>query len=270
MIAKAAFRGLFLIMLIGSVQVVLAQQLNPPVAGTTIYARVSFDDCNSAMWYDSLVVTVDSVIADSVYWQLFIFDRDTDEILADNVLLSPLRDTGAVYGLSGVGTVDGMAFCLAPQCSGTIGLPGDPLIFREDTIINQPCIDGTASTRWMISGEFMYQFDSDFKFIAGVDLGRREALVQLETMTDVEDVEDSDFAIFPNPVTDRLTIRFDQGYIDSDPEVTLTSMLGQRSLMTGKVDGDRLSIDVAHLPPGPYVCTIRSSGGVYTQQIVKL
>jgi blue copper oxidase len=81
-----------------------------------------------------------------------------------------------------------------------------------------------------------------------------------------EAVKASLLQAFPNPTRDRLELRMDASLGVGD--ITIVDGLG-RTLLTQRITGERVQLDVAGLASGSYVATLRGEGGVATVRFLK-
>lgn len=75
------------------------------------------------------------------------------------------------------------------------------------------------------------------------------------SQTDVAENEANRLELYPNPASDRITVRCEQM-----ETITVTSMTGQQ-LSTLKVNADHAEIDLTDFQPGVYVLVIRTQDG---------
>lgn len=74
------------------------------------------------------------------------------------------------------------------------------------------------------------------------------------------------FNAFPNPASDRMELRLDASLGMGD--LSIVDGLG-RTVLTHRVKGDRVHVDVSGLTSGSYLATFRGEGGVATMRFVK-
>lgn len=72
--------------------------------------------------------------------------------------------------------------------------------------------------------------------------------------------------LFPNPVSNQLTIRTDVGLIGSN--YTVLNIMGQ-TVLSGKINSDHTLLEVGNLPGGIYLVQIQSKKGGFTSRFMK-
>ncbi len=75
-------------------------------------------------------------------------------------------------------------------------------------------------------------------------------------------LDETKFTVYPNPVTDMLTVEWD-GMMKAD--IQLTNLMGQFIYTAQAVSGGRTYIDVANIEPGVYLLSI---AGEYTRKVI--
>jgi len=73
--------------------------------------------------------------------------------------------------------------------------------------------------------------------------------------------------VYPNPVSNELTISFDRG--DHDLSVKLLNLLGEVISEENEIHSNVYTLDVSHLPTGIYVAEINVDGNKVHRRIVK-
>lgn len=84
--------------------------------------------------------------------------------------------------------------------------------------------------------------------------------------TGMSEVATPGLELFPNPTTDHIELRMDADLVMGD--LTIVDGLG-RALLTQRVHGDRIHIDVSGITTGSYLVTFRSERGMATTRFVK-
>ena len=84
--------------------------------------------------------------------------------------------------------------------------------------------------------------------------------------TAVEDREQDRMQLFPNPSSDRIELRMDPGLGMGD--LVIMDGLG-RTVLTQRITGERMQLDVSGLASGSYIAISRSEGAVATVRFVK-
>jgi hypothetical protein len=82
----------------------------------------------------------------------------------------------------------------------------------------------------------------------------------------LDEAEQAEVVVFPNPVTDQLTVVFDTE--PADALLLLTDLSG-KLLSEQVVDGKQQQISLAEIPAGVYLLTISTDGGTTTSTIIK-
>lgn len=249
-----------------------AQSIDPPTAGYTIMEVNAFDDCHTPLSYDSIVVSIDTVISDSIYWQLNFFDQETGELIDHNSLLSPLQDSGAIYAVSDLGTIDGLAFCMHQQCSGTISITNDSLSFFDDLSIDHPCLDDTRRRgSWVFRGPFRYLFDQDNVMTAIIDFQDSHIWRLVERSTNTAEVPRGVLKIFPNPSENEIFVQLGHSGMAGHYQIFVFSVLGQAVVQEShsSIYG-QVRLDVSDLEPGTYVMCLMNGTEILTTRFVKL
>ncbi len=108
---------------------------------------------------------------------------------------------------------------------------------------------------------------SAITLVGGADAGEEVALdangyLVLASTVGVKDINAFDFAIYPNPVIDELTITTNET-IES---VQVLDLVGKTVISTSVVNG---SVNVSSLKSGIYVVKVNSSNGAATSKFVK-
>jgi hypothetical protein len=86
----------------------------------------------------------------------------------------------------------------------------------------------------------------------------------------VADLQASDFRIYPNPVADIFTIRFDDAGKTGSADVRLIDIHGKTIAIQPMVQEATMAVDMRHVQPGIYIVEISDGAGVARQRIVKL
>ncbi len=86
--------------------------------------------------------------------------------------------------------------------------------------------------------------------------------------TAVSEIANNNFEVllFPNPVSNQLTIRTDVGLIGSN--YTVLNIMGQ-TVLSGKINSDHTLLEVGNLPGGIYLVQIQSKKGGFTSRFMK-
>jgi hypothetical protein len=83
---------------------------------------------------------------------------------------------------------------------------------------------------------------------------------------DVKNINMSEAQIYPNPVTTQLNINALNKTYNS---FYITNTIGQQ-LLAGKIEMDKISVDVSVLPAGMYYITLKGELGNMVRKFVKL
>jgi hypothetical protein len=77
--------------------------------------------------------------------------------------------------------------------------------------------------------------------------------------------------VFPNPVTDRLTLEAGTAPVGDILLVEIRDLTGRRLLSKqGLGQSDRIELDLQPAPPGQYLLTIITQDGVFSVPIQKI
>lgn len=97
------------------------------------------------------------------------------------------------------------------------------------------------------------------------------SLPVIERPVGISDVEENNmFAIYPNPVTDRVIIQAKNGGMKAE-KAWVSNLLGVREMVSLAAEGDgRYSADLSNLPAGIYYLSITAGGATSMQKIVKM
>jgi len=90
-------------------------------------------------------------------------------------------------------------------------------------------------------------------------------------LTSVEGLESlTSVSLFPNPVDDRLTIKFEDAQPVGSVTVTVFGMNGRvHTAAVGMIENGRIELPVGHLVAGSYVLTVKHSEGLSSYRFVK-
>ncbi|HEY4784470.1 MAG TPA: T9SS type A sorting domain-containing protein, partial [Bacteroidales bacterium] len=90
--------------------------------------------------------------------------------------------------------------------------------------------------------------------------------ITVTSTTKVPQLADGELAIYPNPVSDQMTISLEK--MLTNASVSVYSLTGQL-VSSVQIESTRTDIDVSSLKPGIYIVKIMSSEGISVKQIVK-
>lgn len=129
----------------------------------------------------------------------------------------------------------------------------------KDTMI---VVNNTKDDQWF---EFQtsekighIQFDPDLWLV--------KRFISIENITGIEDIENKEIHIFPNPVTDELNISWNM--TSEKMNVSLMDLTG-KVLIRKEVYNQLEQLDLSHLSSGVYIVRIDSGKGVLTKKIRK-
>lgn len=80
----------------------------------------------------------------------------------------------------------------------------------------------------------------------------------------IEDVEENDMVVRPNPATEAFTVDFAQ---DAPATVQLFNLVGQQ-VYSAEVNASNLSVNVSEFNPGVYMLRVAQDGKVYTSKVI--
>ena len=86
----------------------------------------------------------------------------------------------------------------------------------------------------------------------------------------VMDLEDRQVTVYPNPATDFICIRIEEG-AGEETEIQMVNMLGQVNIISSGISaesGRDILMDVSHLEPGIYLVKINTGGAWSVHRIV--
>ncbi|SCY91648.1 T9SS type A sorting domain-containing protein [Flavobacterium caeni] len=75
----------------------------------------------------------------------------------------------------------------------------------------------------------------------------------------------NDFAVFPNPAHDRVTVAGNEPILD----VAVFNLLGQQMLQQNGLDQKQVQFDTTSLPSGQYILKITGANGIATKSLLK-
>jgi hypothetical protein len=146
-----------------------------------------------------------------------------------------------------------------------------PRLTRDDTNVNFPYeIEGKISLTNSFFGLIFYYYFYDWE-IVGDDKICISERVPVTAVVDFgsgvgELPEDLGISIFPNPMTDQLYIKSDNGLKAS---IQLYSSIGSKLIDFDLIQSNK-TIDVSDLVAGPYYLIIKSEGKIYHQKMIKI
>lgn len=108
----------------------------------------------------------------------------------------------------------------------------------------------------LVPGEGKWNFSSNQKATIGIEPATSSTLVR----------STENHKVFPNPVSDLLTIEFST---QGSHQLDIISLSGQH-IFSEKTEGSIWSFDLSSYPDGVYFITIRSKDGARTKKIIKL
>jgi hypothetical protein len=94
----------------------------------------------------------------------------------------------------------------------------------------------------------------------------RTQVFRNDAVVSVAEINQPEFALFPNPASKQLTIKTDEKLIDSN--YTVLDILGQ-TLRSGKINSDNTLLEVGDLPGGSYFIQIESKDGGSVSRFMK-
>ena len=106
------------------------------------------------------------------------------------------------------------------------------------------------------------------RFIHRQDLGKMDKSVVFrnDAVVSVAEINQPEFALYPNPTNHQLTIKPDEKLIGFN--YTIHSITGQ-TVLSGKINSDNTLLEVGDLPSGVYLVQIQSKGGGFTSRFIK-
>ncbi len=88
-------------------------------------------------------------------------------------------------------------------------------------------------------------------------------------LTDIGEIDDTQFNIYPNPNTGKFKIDF-MGNPYPDAEVYIVSFRGQKMQNLNTLNRNEIDIDLSYYPNGIYLVVIKTADKVVTKRIVKM
>ncbi len=76
------------------------------------------------------------------------------------------------------------------------------------------------------------------------------------------------FTLFPNPVNDRLFVKFEGFKSTEKTELSVRNILGQE-ILHQRITSGNISLNTSTLPAGSYICIISGNGKYYTEKFIK-
>ena len=76
------------------------------------------------------------------------------------------------------------------------------------------------------------------------------------------------FTLYPNPVNDRLFVKFEGFKSTEKTELSVRNILGQE-ILHQRITSGNISLNTSTLTPGSYICIISGSGKYYTEKFIK-
>ncbi|TVR80849.1 MAG: T9SS C-terminal target domain-containing protein [Chitinophagaceae bacterium] len=149
-----------------------------------------------------------------------------------NVMEEPGVNLGVLSPLSGI-----------VQGYGTLNDEVNSIVFH------------TGNSEFLVGGKFTSS--SLVEFEGQVELNH---LAQLSRTTGISSIETSNFKVFPNPATDRITIELDRTY--QDIRLTAFAMDGRAVETDFSVISNQIFVNRAHLPDGLYMLKVFSGNNL--------
>ena len=81
-----------------------------------------------------------------------------------------------------------------------------------------------------------------------------------------EDRGSAAFQLYPNPTNGDITLAFAAASVENSVEVR--NAMGQLVLFS-RSGGQRMELDLGHVPAGIYIVTVRSSVGIHARRLIK-
>ena len=88
-------------------------------------------------------------------------------------------------------------------------------------------------------------------------------------LTDIGEIDDTQFNIYPNPNTGKFKIDF-MGNPYPDAEIYIVSFRGQKMQNMNTLNRNEIDIDLSYYPNGVYLVVIKTADKVVTKRIVKM
>ncbi|HOS48520.1 MAG TPA: T9SS type A sorting domain-containing protein [Bacteroidia bacterium] len=76
------------------------------------------------------------------------------------------------------------------------------------------------------------------------------------------------FTLYPNPVGDKLFVKFEAFKATEKTELSVRNILGQE-LLHQRITSGNLSLNTSSLSAGSYICTLSANGKYYTEKFIK-
>lgn len=90
----------------------------------------------------------------------------------------------------------------------------------------------------------------------------------LELLTSIPDTEELEIQVYPNPVTDLLTIRVDEAVPSKPLNMTILDVTG-RKMFAGAVSSSEFRLDVSQWPSGVYFMQMEQNGRRFGRKFMK-
>jgi hypothetical protein len=76
------------------------------------------------------------------------------------------------------------------------------------------------------------------------------------------------FTLYPNPVGDKLFVKFEAFKATEKTELSVRNILGQE-LLHQRITSGNISLNTSNLPAGSYICILSGNGKYYTEKFIK-
>jgi hypothetical protein len=77
------------------------------------------------------------------------------------------------------------------------------------------------------------------------------------------------FMVYPNPISDELTIKLSESNIQEPFQLIITDIVG-REVRNYVISTNISTLDVNNIQRGVYICTVIGNGKAVSQKIIKL
>lgn len=195
--------------------------------------------------------------------------------------IGAVDEDGNYVGFSSIGpTVDGRIKpdVMAKGASAAVINADGDVTTSSGTSFSSPIIAGTVTSLWQanpsatnaqvmqIVRESAHLFANPTDEMGYGIPNFGDALAALQLLTVEEQLLETQFAVYPNPVQDQLFVSFPKHL--SEASVAVYSILGSK-LMQQNISTQTNSIDLSHLSKGVYLISITAEENTNTFKIVK-
>ncbi len=112
--------------------------------------------------------------------------------------------------------------------------------------------------------------DGKYDLVVGNQNGGVVLYTQNTSIGLIDHITTSDlyFTLFPNPVKDKLFVKFEAFKASEKTELSVRNILGQE-ILHQRITSENISLNTSGLPSGSYVCILSSNGMYFTEKFIK-